>query len=84
MTVEQIAIGAVAAVVAMWPQVMAAARRFLTKPQPAKPEAAVSFEVAVQNLSLVRSRLLATALLAEEQRKAIDTLTLALVAGSEK
>ena len=92
MTPEQIALGAAAAAVAFWPQVaslastaLKAARR--TPPaKPATPAAAepVTFESAVHNLALVRSRLLTTTLLAEEQRKAIDVLTLALVAGSDK
>lgn len=95
MTYEQIAIGAVAAVVAMWPQVAALSGRVLAivrrtapvtpvLPAPPAPPEAVSFESAVHNLALVRSRLLATSLLADEQKKAIDTLTLALVAGSDK
>lgn len=95
MTREQIVIGAVAAAVALWPQVQAVAVRVLSmvkRPSPLVPIApvlpqpaeAVGFESAVHNLALVRSRLLSTAMLAEEQRKAIDVLTLALVAGSDK
>jgi hypothetical protein len=92
MTPEQIALAAGAVVVALWPQIQAAGARAMSavrRPAPAAPAAptpvdGVGFESAVHNLALVRSRLLATALLAEEQRKAIDTLTLALVAGSDK
>lgn len=95
MTPEQIALGAAAAVLAMWPQVQSIGGRLLSVvrratpatpvlPAPPAPPEAVSFESAVHNLALVRSRLLATSLLAEEQKKAIDTLTLALVAGSDK
>lgn len=92
MTPEQIVIGAAAAVVALWPQVGAAAAAVLKairRPSPLAPVTPplperVTFESAVHNLALVRSRLLSTALLAEEQKKAIDVLTLALVAGSDK
>lgn len=95
MTPEQIVIGAAAAVVALWPQVGAAAAAVLKairRPSPLvpivpvtpAPAEAVTFESAVHNLALVRSRLLSTSLLAEEQKKAIDVLTLALVAGSDK
>lgn len=44
----------------------------------------VSYEDAIHNLAVVRSRLRDTGLLADEQKKAIDALTLALVAGSDK
>lgn len=95
MTPEQIALGGAAAVVALWPQVTSVASKVLKalrRPSPLvpiipvtpPPAEAVTFESAVHNLALVRSRLLATTLLAEEQRKAIDVLTLALVAGSDK
>jgi hypothetical protein len=47
----------------------------------------VTYEQAIHNLALVRGRLNATGLLGDDkspQRAAIDTLTLALVAGSDK
>jgi hypothetical protein len=47
----------------------------------------VTYEEAIRNLALVRARLNATGFLGDEkspQRGAIDTLTLALVAGSDK
>jgi hypothetical protein len=47
----------------------------------------MTYEEAIHNLALVRARLNATGLLGDEkspQRAAIDTLTLALVAGSDK
>lgn len=95
MSVEQVAVGVAAAVVALWPQVWAAASAVLKgirRPSPLVPivpftpaqAGAVTFESAVHNLAIVRSRLLSTSLLADEQKKAIDTLTLALVAGSDK
>lgn len=43
-----------------------------------------SFTAAVEHLSKVRTRLLGTEALGEEQKKAIEVLTLALVAGSDK
>lgn len=46
--------------------------------------AGATFEEAVGNLSKVRHRLIQTGLLGDEQKKSIDTLTLALVAGSDK
>lgn len=42
------------------------------------------FETAVSHLAQVRSRLIQTDLLGDEAKKAIDVLTLALVAGSDK
>lgn len=50
---------------------------------PAVP-AAPSYQSAVANLSSVRSRLVQTSNLTDEAKTAIDTLTLALVAGSDK
>lgn len=44
----------------------------------------VSYESAIHDLAIVRSRLAATQLLDDPAKKAIDTLTLALVAGSDK
>lgn len=60
----------------------------LRKPQPplpTKPEEAVtpSYSAAINDLASVRSRLKATDCLHEEQLKAVDALTLALVAGSD-
>lgn len=59
------------------------------KPQPPLPtprEEAVapSYSSAINDLASVRSRLKATACLKEEQLKAVDVLTLALVAGSDQ
>lgn len=44
----------------------------------------VTFEAAVHNLALVRTRLVKTELLDDPTKKSIDTLTLQLVAGSDK
>lgn len=57
-----------------------------TPPLPTKPEEAVapSYVDALGDLGRVRSRLKATGCLGEEPKAAIDILTLALVAGSDK
>lgn len=54
------------------------------KPAPEGPPAGPTYTTAIENLASVRARLKGTACLAEEQMKAIDVLTLALVAGSDK
>lgn len=55
-------------------------------PLPTPPEEAVapSYTVAIENLASVRTRLKVTECLKDDQLKAIDTLTLALVAGSDQ
>lgn len=91
MTYEQIGAGILAAAVVAWPKIAAVGKAVLGKipgvPVPAPAVAAVSYEEAIHNLALVRSRLNVTGHLGDEkspQRAAIDTLTLALVAGSDK
>jgi hypothetical protein len=54
-------------------------------PEPARaPHLAPTYQSAIADLAHVRLRLLQTDNLAEPEKKAIDTLTLALVAGSDK
>ena len=97
MTWEQIGAGIVAVIVFAWPKLVAGVKALIAAAsvprivrQPAVPTASpgpVGYEDAIHNLALVRSRLNATNLLGEEkspERAAIDTLTLALVAGSDK
>lgn len=91
MTYEQMGAAAIAAVVVMWPKLAAVVKavwgKVSTVSLPALPSAGVGYEEAIHNLALVRSRLNATGQLGEDkspQRAAIDTLTLALVAGSDK
>jgi hypothetical protein len=89
MTYEQIGAALIAAVVVAWPKLVQAVKfvRGAIPTAPASPTAAVGYEDAIHNLALVRTRLNNTALLGDEkspQRAAIDTLTLALVAGSDK
>ena len=97
MTYEQIGAGVIAAAVFAWPKIvsgvkalLAAARAPAIVRPPVVTSAApgpVGYEEAIHNLAMVRSRLSATGLLGEDkspERAAIDTLTLALVAGSDK
>lgn len=95
MTTVQIVGLAAAAAVVLWPQLhyaatwLAVAASSLLRrepgPEPAKPAAiAPNFRDAVAHLAQVRLRLLTTEALGDEQKKAIETLTLALVAGSDK
>lgn len=53
-------------------------------PYTAKPAAAVSYQKAMADLANVRLRLLETKQLDDKVKAAIDTLTLALVAGSDQ
>lgn len=90
MTYEQIAAAGVAAAVVAWPKIASVAKTLWgLLPSVPVPQmgGAVGYEEAIHNLALVRARLNATGLLGDEkspQRAAIDTLTLALVAGSDK
>jgi hypothetical protein len=91
MTYEQIGAGIIAAAVVAWPKIAAVGKLVLGKlpstPLPAPTVSPVGYEDAIHNLARVRARLNTTGHLGEEkspQRAAIDTLTLALVAGSDK
>jgi hypothetical protein len=90
MTYEQMGAAIVAAGVVAWPKLVQAAKWLGGKMPatiPLSSDKDVSYEDAIRNLALVRSRLNATKLLGEDkspQRAAIDTLTLALVAGSDQ
>lgn len=78
---------AAAVAVALWPQakaLSAGVAAWLERKAPATHRAGVGFQAAVDHLANVRLRLLQTSALEEEQKKAIETLTLALVAGSDK
>ena len=56
----------------------------LPPPAPGKPAGTTSYITAIENLGIVRTRLVQTESLGEAQKAAIDTLTLALVSGSDK
>lgn len=85
MTIFQYVCGAAALAVAAWPQIVSFVGRVLepSDVQP-EPQGGVSYQDAIENLAVVRVRLLKTELLGDEQKKAIDVLTLALVSGSDK
>ena len=90
MTPEQAIAAVFAAVVLAWPKIVSVVKSLWGKlPSVPMPNLSgpVGYEEAIHNLALVRGRLNSTALLGEDkspQRAAIDTLTLALVAGSDK
>lgn len=90
MTYEQIGAAILAAGVVAWPKLVQAVKWVLGRipsKLPLVSAPAVGYEDAIHNLAMVRARLNATKLLGEEkspQRAAIDTLTLALVAGSDQ
>lgn len=82
-----IALIAAALAVILWPSA-AKPPAFTTFPGatrvPPPAPAPTSYQGAIQALATVRARLVATATLADPEKKAIDALTLALVAGSDK
>jgi hypothetical protein len=77
MSIYQYAAAAAAAIVAVWPQL----RRI---PDVLAPSVGPDYQTAILNLASVRLRLRATDCLGEDQKKAIDVLTLALVDGSDE
>jgi hypothetical protein len=82
-TVQYIAAAAGVAVLA-WPHLPAIWTWATTQiPLDSKPESA-SYKDAIVYLAHVRNRLVATSTLADDQKRAIDVLTLALVDGSDK
>ena len=94
MTTAQILAGLAALATVGWPHAKGAANwatglwQGLRKPQPPLPtphEEAVAptYAKAIGDLASVRARLKATGCLNDAELKAIDTLTLALVAGSD-
>jgi len=76
MTWMQIGSVAAAAIVGLWPQL----KSVIPGPRGTGP----SYQEAIANLAFVRRRLLNTETLGDDQKEAIDTLTLALVVGSDK
>jgi hypothetical protein len=92
MTTMQIIAVIGAAVAAFGPQTPSAVRwaiglwqddHTVPLPKPLEEAIAPSYQSAIANLAAVRFRLRATERLGEEQRKAVDVLTLALVDGSD-
>lgn len=92
MTAVQLAGAAVAVALVLWPQIKFAATWLAVAAAsaaggdgPARPAViGPTFTDAVAHLAKVRARLLTTDSLGDEQKKAIEVLTLALVAGSDK
>lgn len=83
MTAFQYVCAASAVIIAAWPAIKSAAGVVPSLPcQSGK--SGVSYQDAMENMAVVRSRLVKTDSLGEEQKKAIDVLTLALVSGSDK
>lgn len=74
-------VGTTAAVaVSQWPRIAP-----LFKRSPKAPAVAgVTYQQALEALAVVRARLVASGGVAAEPQKAIETLTLALVAGSDR
>ena len=71
---------AAAAAVVLWPR--GASLSHILSPSPAAP-AGISFETAISDLASVRRRLANTKTLTAESVSAIETITLALVSGSD-
>jgi len=81
----QLAAAGVGAIALAWPWVKGAGGLWQGLRLPPKVEAAgPSYTKAIEDLACVRLRLRNTSCLADDQLKAIDALTLALVAGSDK
>lgn len=71
---------AAAALIMFWPDIQAA----FSKESPAKPLASISYKSAIDSLANVRNRLIKSDCLDDKSKAAIDTITLSLVAGSDK
>jgi hypothetical protein len=76
MSIFQYAAAAAAVVVAAWPHLRHLPAVITTDSSP-------DYKTAILNLAAVRLRLRSTDCLGEDQKKAIDVLTLALVDGSD-
>jgi hypothetical protein len=84
--IESVAITVAAVGFLLWPaiqQVPAFASRLMSRRGEDK-KVGLTYQSAVASLAEVRSRLLATECLKDSQKGAINTLTLALVDGSDK
>ena len=66
------------------PWALKAGTNLLTTPTLPKPAAGVGYQKAIADLANVRKRLASTQQLDDKVKTAIDTLTLALVAGSDQ
>jgi hypothetical protein len=77
MTTLQYVAAGLAALVAAWPHIKVLPDVFVLPNSP-------DYQEAMANLAAVRTRLRLTDCLGEDQKKAIDVLTLALVDGSDE
>jgi hypothetical protein len=66
------------------PWMLKAGATVLAAPAIQKPAAGIGYQKAMADLATVRRRLVETKQLDDQAKKAIDTLTLALVAGSDQ
>lgn len=90
MTYPQVAAAVLAVVVVLFPQIKAAAARVVERFKASGPvllsQTTVhpTYSDVMADLQSVRLRLIRTGCLSDDQRSAIDVLTLALVDGSDK
>lgn len=81
----QAVLAAAALLVAFWPQIKAGVMAWQwPSPEPVGESEAVPYQTSIAYLADVRTRLKATGLLDDARKAAIDTLTLALVEGSDQ
>ena len=78
------AVLAVAAGVVLFPAIVNRTLEAVVKPAVGQAKPAIDYQTAIADLANVRRRLVDTKLLDEPCRKAVDTLTLGLVAGSDQ
>lgn len=82
------AILAAAAALLFWPTSRKSERASVPSPSPfdipSPTKGHPGYQSSIMALTLVRQRLIATDSLADEEKAAIDTLTLSLVAGSDR
>jgi len=80
---KMIAVITVALVVALWPQILAVAKK-IRLPRVDEYEGYPTYSDAMVALAVVRERLVETDCLAEDAHKAIEVITHALVEGSDQ
>jgi hypothetical protein len=84
MTTAQYISGFLALAVLLWPQLPAIWAWIKSQDVGGSKPPPSSYRDAIVYLAFVRNRLVATGALGEDQKRAIDVLTLALVDGSDK
>jgi len=81
---KMLAVVAVAAVVALWPQIVAIAKKIRMPSIPVVDGNDPTFNDAMVALARVRERMVITDCLADDAHKAIEVITHALVEGSDQ